>query len=133
LAVALTEGFGFARQVERDAGLVGTQDFKSLLVERIEPANEVGVAIDAFEAFIEGAEQAVAIFKLFQREAGRQRDAADAEVVSRRRVAAGSGRGVRSAFDDERVVGGAEKTGLASRAIAKFAEGDVQGRRASSE
>src|SRR5207247_2366776 len=111
-AVPLAKLLRLLIEVEGVAGLVGAEDFERLLVEGIEPADEGGIAIGFRERFIEIGQEGIAVFELFEGEAGGERDAAGGEVGGGRRAGA-AWTSVRSAFDDERIVGGAEVAGLA--------------------
>ena len=93
-------------------------------MERIKAIRQVVVAIDRLEAAIEVLKQAIAILELLEAEAGRQRDAANAELGSRLSASIAAAPAA-STFNDERVVGRAEVAGKAREAVTHLAKGDV--------
>ena len=116
-AVAIARRGGLLGQVEGLLGLVGAENLQGLLVEGVEAVHQVARLVGGLEAFVEAFEQLVAVIQLVELEVVGQLDSARLQRAAATLAAAG-------AFDDERVIGGAEVTGL-PRAAAKVAESYV--------
>src|SRR5579875_3954350 len=112
-SVALAQCGRLPLQVEGFLGLVRTQDLQGLLVESIQPFDKIGRFIKRSEGLIETPEESVTFFQFRKSEAARQLNAADTEPA------------FAAAFDDERVVGGAEVASDAAPVAAQVAEADV--------
>src|SRR5205823_6395948 len=98
------------------------KNIQGLLVEGVEPFDDVALRVKLLEAAVEAGQQLVALLQVFERKALRQRDAADLHVAT----AAASTLTAAAAFDAERVVRGTQVAGVSSGTASQLLERNVR-------